>query len=103
MLIRYGPANFNGHEFSVFGESLFIFVMPSKLTEIIRQTILWVNETDPLNVLSNADLSAKEGMLYARLDTGLESLNAKLDVFIEDIQFEIDFDMNLIHIRFIID
>ena len=98
-MITFGNVRFARKHFCVKVESLYIFIRDNRLKQITEMIMLWLTEHTCAELLQNANISESDCILKIQTDACLDSLNDKIDVVIDDIIFEIDFLLQIIHIR----
>lgn len=98
-MINFGNVRFARKHFNVKVESMFVFIRDSRLKHITEMIMLWLTEHTFSELLENANISESNSILVVQTDDCMDSLNEKVDVVIENIIFEIDFILQIIHIR----
>ena len=98
-MITFGNVRLARKHFCVKVESLHIFIRDNRLRQITEMIMLWLSEHTVSDLLQNANISDSENILVIQTDACLDSLNDKIDVVIDNIIFEIDFILQIIHIR----
>ena len=100
--MNFGSVDFCGDNYVVHGEVLNIFIHPNRMNEIMTIVIGWVASHNVLQLADSSQIQVFEGdMIQCRLHENLDSLNERLQnyVSVDYIDFELDPQLMLIHIR----
>ena len=104
MTIKYGGVIFQRQNFIVYGESVNIFVTPTRLWTIIHKIICWIAKRKIQKILAPAQVEEHPpGVFRIQRFHRLASLNKKLDCNVEGLIVEINYNKKEIFLSIFID
>ena len=94
-----GVIRLHHKRFSVFGESENCFVSPNRLKSIITDTLGWIAKQKTKHLLLGSQIDASNDTLSCRIHHDLSTLIQEIGYDITYVDVDIDFGMNLVHVR----
>ena len=97
--MHIGNIRLQHKRFSVFGESLFCYVSPNRLKNIITETLSWISNQKMRNLFRGSQIDVSDNILYCRIHHDLSSLIQSTGYDMNYIDIEIDFRLSIVHVR----
>ena len=98
--MTFGTVNFMDQIYEVKGEILNFYLSRGRLQEAMNKIIAWVSRRDIHQLADSSQIQIIDGdIISCRLHDNLDSLIEILDFDIEFIDFELDPQLMIVHIR----